>query len=51
MDKKGKKVQAAVLVHEKAWVEGKGYIWGEVCVILYGWKQGSTLQQQIRSEK
>ena len=49
--REGKKAQAGVLVHEKAWVEGKEYVRGEVCVISYGWKQGSTLQPQIRSEK
>lgn len=31
----GKKFQAGVMVHEKAWVRGKSYVQGEFCVILY----------------
>lgn len=33
--REGKKFQAGVMVHEKAWVNGKSYVQGEFCVILY----------------
>ena len=46
-----KKFQAGVMVHEKAWVNGKAYVQGEFCVILYGWKQSSTWQSGRLGQK